>query len=169
MLAGDISSQLVFYLWAIISERMSCHNECYICYTCRCCRLNKPAVFKSVLVGCKEVPRNNSDAEGYLIGLLSADEQRFDFVLQTKGLVGITAAHFHDGPKGVNGPIVKNINIDLVTGNAVGSWTSTDLIQPLTPILVSKLKNKQIYVNVHTTAFPGGEIRDQVHPTRHVI
>ena len=124
-----------------------------------------PQTFKSKLKGRNEVPPNNSQATGVLTGLLSENDQRFNFALETNNLNNIISAHFHDGPAGVNGPIVKTININLSTGSAVGSWTSTDS-EPLTPALVQKLKTGLIYVNVHTTAFPGGEIRDQVFPAK---
>ena len=85
--------------------------------------------------------------------------------MRTTGLVDITAAHFHDGVAGVNGPIVKNININTSTGIAIGSWSTNDVDQPLTPELVSKLINGGLYVNVHTSSFPDGEIRGQTRAT----
>ena len=145
-------------------------RNCQYCYRC-CChshcypydKVKKPIVIEANLNGRNEVPPNGSQARGKLIGLLSADGLRFDYVLQTQGLINITAAHFHDGIKGQNGPIVKTINIDPATGAAVGSWTSTDPQQPLTPDLIVGLKDRALYVNVHTSSFPGGEIRGQTH------
>lgn len=130
-----------------------------------CCQYpqNKSTIVRADPKGKNEVPPNASSATGRLVGLLSPNESRLDFALQTEGLINITAAHFHDGPKGVNGPVIKNINIDASTGAAIGSWTTTDLIQPLTPAIVSKLKSCGIYINVHTATFPGGEIRAQVY------
>ena len=146
-----------------------CEKPCDPCYKpCDPCKPQPPrctAVFISSLNGRNEVPPNASVATGTLVGLLSLNEQRFDFVLHTNGLTNITAAHFHEAPAGANGPIVKPIDIDLITGVAVGSWTTTDPTNPLTPALVQKLKQGLIYVNVHTTQLPGGEIRDQLRLT----
>ena len=143
---------------------LKCCNDNYIVNPC-CNNIivdnNNSQIFRSFLNGRKEVPSNNSSATGVLLALLSPDEQRLDFILHTQGLTNIVSAHFHDAPKGVNGPIVKTIPINAISGNAIGTWTSTDS-EPLTPQLVAKLKAGGIYVNVHTAAFPGGEIRAQV-------
>ena len=127
----------------------------------KCHEKNKsPKRFAAILNGSNEVPPNSSIATGKFIGLLY-NNNRLEFALQTLNLRNIIAAHFHDGPPGVNGPVVKSINIDPVTGDAVGSWTANDS-EPLTPELVRKLKAGLIYINVHTTTLPGGEIRGQV-------
>jgi len=127
------------------------HHEC-----------SNPEAFTATLKGSNDVPPNKSDATGKLVSLLATDELRLDFILQTNDLTNIVAAHFHHAPAGSNGPIVKTITIDPLTNGSVGSWTSTD-VEPLTPALVAALKAGNIYVNVHTTQFPAGEIRGQVH------
>ena len=132
-------------------------DPCNDLFPCR-----RPISFNAFLNGSNEVPANNSAATGTLLARLSSDETRLDFTLITIGLVNIVAAHFHNAPAGVNGPIVKDIAISPVTGQAVGVWTSNDLLQPLTPALVQQLKLGNIYVNVHTALLPGGEIRGQV-------
>jgi hypothetical protein len=85
--------------------------------------------------------------------------------------VGTTASHFHVGAPGVAGPVVVNFTIlpnisndyvitstatsaDLVPRAAQGINSWEDFIQALV------LGN--VYVNVHSTANPGGEIRGQV-------
>lgn len=86
---------------------------------------------------------------------------------------GTTAAHFHAGGPGVAGPVVVNFTVatnisndfaisgtataaDLVPRSAQGINSWDDFIQALTL--------GQIYVNVHSTVNPGGEIRGQVVP-----
>ena len=118
--------------------------------------------FKACLNGLSEVPPAGSSATGCFTATLSTGSTRLDFELRTFGLTNIVAAHFHDGLPGVNGPIVKNIAINPTTGNAIGTWSKSDVTQPLTDALLNKLINGQLYVNVHTTQFPGGEIRGQV-------
>ena len=116
---------------------------------------------RSHMTGRNETPPNNSAAGGHLVGLLSPDGNRFDFVLHTHGLTNITSAHFHLGAAGTNGRVVKSINIDP-RGLAIGSWTINDP-QPLTRDLTYHLKAGTIYVDVHTRQYPDGEIRGQTH------
>jgi hypothetical protein len=65
----------------------------------------------------------------------------------------LTAAHFHLGAAGVNGDILQSISF---SGNrATGTWA-------LTTDQRNAVLRGQIYVNVHTTNHPDGEIRGQV-------
>ncbi len=145
-----------------------CCNPCKtVCEPCRPnrCEITSPEPFLAQLNGCNEVPPTNSAAVGTLVGLLSVDNLRFDFALETNGLANISAAHFHLGPRCQNGPIVRTIAINFADGSAVGVWSSSDP-QPLTPQLVQELKRGNIYVNIHTAQFPAGEIRGQIYPAK---
>jgi CHRD domain-containing protein len=75
-------------------------------------------------------------------------------VIVTTGVVG-TAAHIHSGAPGVAGPI----EIPLTGGPTV--WTIPDGTV-LTPDQLAKLNVGQLYYNVHSAKFPGGEIRGQL-------
>jgi hypothetical protein len=68
-----------------------------------------------------------------------------------------TAAHFHKGARGSAGPPIHTISL---TGDStiVGVWTG------LTDADLQALANGEIYVNVHTTLNPNGEIREQMDP-----
>lgn len=86
--------------------------------------------------------------------------------------VGTTASHIHVGAAGVSGPVVINFTVpaggisndfgltgtfgctDVVARAAQGINSCEDFVQALT------LGNT--YVNVHSTANPGGEIRGQL-------
>ena len=73
----------------------------------------------------------------------------------------MTAAHFHAGSAGEAGSVIKTITFD---GNsAEGIWTSGDA-QPLTDDIVDMIRSGGVYVNIHTSANPGGEIRGQLLP-----
>ena len=142
----------------------TCYNPCDPCttiYVCNQCP-SEPTILEATLSGLMEVPPNLSTARGSLIAVLNADKTKLRFILTTFGLVNITAAHFHLGPVGQVGPIVKTILIDPVTGRASGTWACNDS-EPLTPALVNALLTGGIYVNVHTAAFPTGEIRGQLN------
>jgi hypothetical protein len=67
-----------------------------------------------------------------------------------------TAAHIHEGEMGKNGPVA----IPLTKG-ADGSWTVAPGTK-LTDAQLASLKAGKLYVNFHTAANPGGEIRGQI-------
>ncbi len=77
---------------------------------------------------------------------------------------GIIAAHFHNAPTGVNGGVVRTFTAaEFVSGTSLlVLWRSDDAPEPLTPFLMSELLNNRIYVNLHTAANPGGEVRGQL-------
>lgn len=140
----------------MLRKKCHCRTPCH-------CHHERPTIFEAILKGRNEVPPNMSEAKGKMLALLSKDETRLDFIVQSGGYTTpVISAYFYLAPSGVNGPVVKNISIDSV-GNGVGSWTST-IADPsaLTPALVESLKEGDIYVNIHTTQYPAGEIRGQV-------
>jgi hypothetical protein len=83
--------------------------------------------------------------------------------------LGFTMAHFHNAAAGANGPVVRTI-AGPVTGDSTltGVWRTDDLVEPLTPALMTELVNGRIYVNFHSAAAPGGTIRAQVVPDKRV-
>lgn len=119
-----------------------------------------PEDFIAVLNGEQEVPPVPTPATGFGAFTLSSAGDSLAFTITVQDLnSAIVAAHFHHAQAGVNGPVVRNI---AFTGNhAAGVWTSADA-QPLTPFLVAELLAGRIYVNVHTTMHPAGEIRGQL-------
>lgn len=70
-----------------------------------------------------------------------------------------TGMHFHGAaPPGVNAGVVVNIGaISGLVSPSIGSTTITDLQEV-------DLINGLWYVNIHSTLWPGGEIRGQVVP-----
>jgi hypothetical protein len=74
-------------------------------------------------------------------------------------LTGATDAHFHKAPPGVPGGIAVAIpgSAGATSGTYVGS-------KALTAAQETDLLAHLWYVNIHTSTFPGGEIRGQVVP-----
>lgn len=123
--------------------------------------LNGATGFTADLDGAQEVPPNGTPGRGTAVLSLTPVGLRFDITVD--GLSGpITGAHFHRAPAGANGGVVRDILAEFAGGtSASGVWRADDA-SPLTPALIADLLNGGIYVNVHTGAFPGGEIRGQV-------
>jgi hypothetical protein len=77
--------------------------------------------------------------------------------VKTTGVTG-NAAHIHMGAKGSNGPVIITL-----TQGADGVWS----VPPGTKLTAEQLKSFKagnLYVNVHSEANKGGEIRDQIAP-----
>ena len=93
---------------------------------------------------------------------LALTDSGLAFFVTVEGLSGsIAAAHFHNAPAGVDGGVVRTISGDFTGNTAAGFWTSTDS-EPLTDALIAELVAGNLYLNVHTAANGGGEIRGQV-------
>ena len=119
--------------------------------------------WSAMLSGASEVPHVHSDATGHAYATLSADMSTLYYRVFVADIHGVTAAHFHEAPPGANGPV----KIPIFAGgpppfdedNPVSGMAATDIMQ------VAALAAGDYYVNVHTTANPGGEIRGQVWAT----
>jgi hypothetical protein len=117
--------------------------------------LARPHQFGARLDGLQETPANASAAKGNATITLNPDSS-VTYSVTTTGLVGAVGAHLHSGAFGVPG----GIEVPLVGGPT--TWAGTSL--PLTPGQIEILQTKGWYVNLHTGAFPGGEIRGQIVP-----
>lgn len=123
--------------------------------------------YSSVLSGQNEVPPVRTNATGLAnVNLFGSTRVRFQ--VNVAGLkCSPTAAHFHLGPAGENGPVVKTLPEPTLSNGVYtfrGEWTAQDSEEPLTPQLVADLRAGRLYLNVHTTKYPQGEIRAQVLP-----
>ena len=111
---------------------------------------------KAVLDGKAEVPANTSSATGTADLDYDAASKKLSWKVSYSGLSGpATAAHFH-GPAetGKNAGVAVPIP-GIANSPAEGSAT-------LTEAQASDLLAGKLYVNIHTAANPGGEIRGQV-------
>lgn len=134
-----------------------------------------PAAFNlsASLSGTNEVPPVATDGTGLATLSIAPSQDSIDFTLTTYGLVDTVMAHIHIGPAGVNGPVAvflfgpepAGVNVDGIL--ARGTIAEADLL-PTAGVfngemdtLLDHLRAGTAYVNVHTVANPGGEIRGQ--------
>ena len=110
--------------------------------------------FYADLHGGAEVPPNASQAGGWGKFTLNANNT-ISYEVRTWNLAG-TAAHIHMGAVGVSGGVVQPLS------GGPSSWTGTT--GALTAAQVDTLRASGLYVNVHSAALPGGEVRGQVEP-----
>jgi len=112
--------------------------------------------FKATLDGKSEVPPNTSAGTGTADIDYDAATKKLSWKLSYSGLSGpATAAHFH-GPSEAG----KNSGVAVAIPNATSSPAEGSAT--LTDAQAADLAAGKYYVNVHTAANPGGEIRGQV-------
>ncbi len=107
----------------------------------------------ATLSGAQETPPTPSTATGTGCFTFDTTTNTVTWNVQFSGLLAAqTAAHLHQGAPGVAGPVIVPIpNGSPSTGSA-----------SLTPAQAASLLAGNFYVNIHTNAFPGGEIRGQM-------
>ncbi len=112
----------------------------------------------ATLSGAAEVPPNTSAGMGQLQAEFDKATKTLRFTLRYSGLSGpVKAAHFH-GPAEAG----KNAGVALGINNAGESPVQGSAV--LTADQAADLLAGKWYVNVHTAANPGGEVRGQVIP-----
>ena len=112
--------------------------------------------FKATLDGKTEVPPNASAGTGTADIDWDAATKKLSWKLTYQGLSGpATAAHFH-GPAEPG----KNAGVAVAIPNATSSPVEGSAT--LTDAQAADLAAGKYYVNIHTAANPGGEIRGQV-------
>ena len=142
------------------------------------------------LIGYNEVPAVSTAASGQFQARISNDESAIDWQLSYADLEGaVQQSHLHIGNVGVNGGISVFLCTNLGNGPAgtqpcppppatiTGTIVAAD-VSPNIPAtaaartqgletgemdeLIRAIRAGAIYVNVHSTRWPGGEIRSQL-------
>jgi hypothetical protein len=110
---------------------------------------------KADMKGLSEVPPTDSKGSGSVTATFDTASKKLSWKGSVSGLTGpATAAHFHSGEVGKNGGVAVPI-AGADKGSFEGSATLTDA-------QADDLMAGKWYVNVHTAANKGGEIRGQV-------
>lgn len=103
--------------------------------------------------GMQQVPANSSTATGAFTGVYSSSTNQLTYTVTFQGLTP-TSAHIHTGTPGYNGAVA--IPFSSLTSPITGTVT-------LTADQANQLLNNGMYVNMHSAAQPGGEIRGDIH------
>ena len=136
------------------------------------CRLDgtvsaQRATFVAALAGSREVPSVATPASGSATFTLTGNTVAYS-VSAAGFTTALTVGHVHFGGSGVVGPVIVSFTIGAQTGEVATG--SIDLSAPITfnnitisgDSLRTLFETGQTYVNLHTAAFPGGEIRGQI-------
>ena len=138
------------------------------------------------MVGYQEAPPNSTVASGSFEATLNSAGDEINYTLSYANLeAAVTQAHIHFGQRGVSGgisawlcegtlpsPSASTPACPPSTGGTVtGTITAAEIIGPtgqgIAPAefaeVVRAIRAGMVYANVHTTKFPGGEIRGQVN------
>ena len=106
------------------------------------------------LSGANEVPPNNSTAVG--MARIDLTGTTLKWVITYSGTTGpVTAGHFH-------GPAAPGANAGVVLPFTGPMTSPIEGSATLTQAQLDQLKAGLWYVNLHTAAHPGGELRGQV-------
>ena len=145
---------------------------------------------KEILVGWEEVPSVSTTGNGEFNARINKAESEVEYSLSYSDLEGaVQQAHIHIGQAGVNGGITVFLCTNLGNGPAgtqpcpappatiTGTIRDVD-VSPNIPAtqaarnqglntgefdeFLDALRAGALYVNVHSTTWPGGEIRSQI-------
>ena len=146
---------------------------------------------KEFLVGYEEVPAISTTGNGEFHARINKDETEITYTLTYTALEGdVQQSHIHLGQTGVNGGITVFLCTNLGNGpvgtqpcppapaTITGTITAND-VSPNIPAtlaarnqglgtgefgeLLAAMRAGATYVNVHSTKWPGGEIRSQIN------
>ncbi|CAN5159610.1 hypothetical protein BH23BAC1_BH23BAC1_27780 [soil metagenome] len=132
--------------------------------------------FVAPMEGAQEVPPADTKARGNAIFHLRDDGLHYRIIVAN--LENLSMAHIHLAPAGSNGGVVVWLHPSgpppqLIPGRtsgilATGIITEANLVGSLAEgtleDLLEHMRMGNAYVNVHTTQYPGGEIRGQIKP-----
>ena len=110
----------------------------------------------AALTGSQEVPPVSTSASGRSTISVASDRTVSGAVIVTG--MEPTAAHIHAGAAGTNGPVIVPLAKTAPTTFSVPAGAK------LTDAQYAALKEGKLYVNVHSAAHPGGEVRLQMEP-----
>lgn len=141
-------------------------------------------LFTADLLGSNEVPPVTTNKFGTATFELNDAETEFTYSIEVTGFdIGgiltpdsaddITGLHIHNAPAGANGSVVFGIfnpvhdpdRVITISSSKIqfsGVWGGSQTGGSPLADQLANLKSGNLYVNVHSTTFPGGEVRGQI-------
>jgi hypothetical protein len=116
------------------------------------------AVYKVALSGGQEVPAVTTVATGTAYLTVNKTSGNLYGMVKTMGMTP-TAGHIHKGVTGTNGDVLLAFVLDETDGNNLKIASTV-----LDATALASLKNGELYINIHSTAFASGELRGQIVP-----
>lgn len=116
------------------------------------------SVLRFRLEGGQEVPPVATGATGVGYITVNTVTNAIAANARTSNMVGANAAHIHQAATGVNGGVI----VPLVQDGAAPELFASALGSSFTPAQMVAFLANQTYLNVHSAAFPDGEIRGQI-------
>ena len=130
--------------------------------------------FVATLSGGEEVPARGTAANG--TAQIFVDGNQITYAIEIDDITAITASHIHIAAPGANGPVRlflypappntsapqvtvtdKHILVEATVDSSAVNGVSYEQ-------LLDAMRTGNAYVNVHTTQFPGGEMRGTIRP-----
>ena len=109
--------------------------------------------FVAFLSGANELAAGDPDGFGIATVIIDASTNTVSWsVLASNIETPLSGAHIHNGPAGVNGPVIVNFS---------GAFSGNGLIDA-DLALITPANAALFYVNLHNAVFPGGAIRGQL-------
>jgi hypothetical protein len=120
--------------------------------------------FTVYLTSAQEVPASGTSGKGRGIIILNEAAMTISFTITFNNLSSAqTLSHIHSPA-----PIGTNTGVSVNFGTVGGTSGVISGTASVTATIISHLRSGQAYVNIHTSNFPGGEIRGQVARARPV-
>lgn len=137
-----------------------------------------PERWSASLNGASEVPPVTTSATGSA-SFEAVGDTAISYSVTLNGITGVTMGHIHAGAAGVNGPVLVwllppngtaaqapsgAINGAAASGRITQAWIRGVQGQPAISLdsLRRLMRSGNVYVNIHTSAFGGGEVRGQI-------
>jgi hypothetical protein len=108
------------------------------------------------LTGAQEVPPVSTKASGRST-ITVADDKSVSGTVIVDDMTP-TAAHIHQGAAGANGPVI------IPLSKTSDKMFSVPANTKMTDAQYAAYKSGNLYINVHSASYPGGEVRVQMKP-----
>lgn len=130
----------------------------FMVFGCATTNGSNQEVAKVALSGSQEVPPVKTSATGSAMVTVKSDRSVSGSITTTG--IDATAAHIHEGEAGKNGPVIVPF-----TKASDGTWSIASGAK-LTETQYASYLAGNLYINVHSAANKGGEIRGQLKPVK---